>query len=561
MKRTLHRWQGETQHGESRIEYPGPEFSEAPPSTSASTIQGEDDLEMRRISTARFGNALVLLFGLVVAMPPSALAGSGGASDPSDAGKPALGKVLRELRRLEADRTREDQQIKVMQIERAQDEKEIKVLESEVKQVEGQNQKLETANQQLQGQTQELQTKVASVPTSSQFARALEGYSGTHQFTLAGGAAGSFIYDRRTNTNTFALQVEPILLYHVNDWLAFEATIKASFSPGGPGTLGSGASFDMPVATAQIFLNDYMELVTGIFDQPFGDFYETQGPFWVNRMITAPLPFGSEALITPTDLGAQLRGGLQWGKLGQDVDYTAWISNGPSFTLFPQAVVGNLVAGVNNISINTHGKAFGGRIRVYPLPVDSKFGRLEVGASTYDGKYQDGMWLNSWGVDFAYHRGDLQTRGEFLETYRQMGKMGFPANTADNRQGWYVQAGYFLTGVHPDFLGPMLNKYLTRLEPIVRYSGVNQRGIVVDDVLMIPALGSNGSPSIFTPHAREVALGLDYWIAPSIVWQTEFDMELPRAGGLIIDPSNSKVSGAGATPNDRAILTQLAIGF
>src|SRR5260370_30376719 len=72
----------------------------------------------------------------------------------------------------------------------------------------------------------------------------------------------------------------------------------------------------MPVATAQIFLNDYMELVTGMFDQPFGDFYETQGPFWVNRMITAPLPYGSEALITPTDLGAQLRGGLQWGKLG-----------------------------------------------------------------------------------------------------------------------------------------------------------------------------------------------------------------------------------------------------
>jgi hypothetical protein len=95
----------------------------------------------------------------------------------------------------------------------------------------------------------------------------------------------------------------------------------------------------------------------------------------------------------------------------------------------------------------------------------------------------------------------------------------------------------------------------------VRYSGVNQRGIVVDDVSMVPALGFNGSPSIFSPHAREVALGLDYWIAPSIVWQTEFDIELPRAGGLIIDPSKSKVSPAGETPNDHAILTQLAIGF
>jgi septal ring factor EnvC (AmiA/AmiB activator) len=102
---------------------------------------------MRRISAGRFGNVLVMLFGLVVAaIPPSAHAGSSGASDSSDAGKPALGKVLHELRRLEADRAREDRQIRLMETERAQDEKEIKALESEVKQVEGQNQKLQTAN-------------------------------------------------------------------------------------------------------------------------------------------------------------------------------------------------------------------------------------------------------------------------------------------------------------------------------------------------------------------------------------------------------------------------------
>ena len=98
---------------------------------------------MRRMSTARLGNVLVLLFGLLLAaMSPSALAGSSGASDPS--GKPSLGKVLRELQRLEADRTREDKQIRLMETERAQDEKEIKVLETEVKQVEGQNRKLQT---------------------------------------------------------------------------------------------------------------------------------------------------------------------------------------------------------------------------------------------------------------------------------------------------------------------------------------------------------------------------------------------------------------------------------
>ena len=65
----------------------------------------------------------------------------------------------------------------------------------------------------------------------------------------------------------------------------------------------------------------------------------------------------------------------------------------------------------------------------------------------------------------------------------------------------------------------------------MRYSGVNQRAVVTDEISTNPSFGFSGSPSIFAPHAREVALGLDYWIAPSIVWQTEVDFELPQAGG------------------------------
>ena len=187
-----------------------------------------------------------------------------------------------------------------------------------------------------------------------------------------------------------------------------------------------------------------MEINAGIFDSPFGDWYEDQSPFWVNRFITAPLPYNVEALVPPTDVGIQLRGGLQWGALGQDLDYTVWVSNGPSFdSALPQPVVGEVVNPVNNITLNTNGKAYGARFRVYPLPLDSNWGRLELGASTLDGKWLNGNWYNAWGVDFAYLRGSLQARGEFLEMYRQM-----PNSNADNRQGWYVQLGYFLNQVH-----------------------------------------------------------------------------------------------------------------
>ncbi len=109
----------------------------------------------------------------------------------------------------------------------------------------------------------------------------------------------------------------------------------------------------------------------------------------------------------------------------------------------PKPVVGQAFKGQNNIGLNANGRAMGTRIRIYPFPIDSQLGRLELGASTYNGKWQDSLWFNSWGLDFAYLNGNLQARCEFAETYRQM-PAGSPAG---NRQGWYVQAGYFLQGL------------------------------------------------------------------------------------------------------------------
>lgn len=445
------------------------------------------------------------------------------------------------------------------------EERLIESLEQKLDQLQSRNrdlnikeQELEITNTQLKAQTedqiQQVQQHLAAQSTAPDFNDAMNRYLGTHQFTLAGGAAGSFIYDRQTAQNTFTALFEPIILYRLNDWILFEGTIEAGLPA------GSAADFELPVATAQFFLNDYMEINAGIFDQPFGDFYEDQSPVWVNRFVTAPLPYSVEPIVPPTDIGVQLRGGVQWGKLGQDLDYTTWVSNGPSYASLPQVVVGQSLNGQNNIGINTNGRAMGARFRVYPLPLESELGRLEIGASTYDGKWQDSLWFNSWGVDFAYLNGNFQARGEYLEAYRQM-----PAGqAADNRQGWYVQAGYFLQGLPSVHLGDEIDDAIHRLEPLIRYSGVNQRAVVADQISTTPAIGFSGSPSVFEPHAREVAFGLDYWIEPSIVWQTEFDLEVPEAGGnsIAFNGSNTPTSTAlNHTPNDAALLTQISIGF
>jgi hypothetical protein len=223
-------------------------------------------------------------------------------------------------------------------------------------------------------------------------------------------------------------------------------------------------------------------------------------------------------------------------------------------------VVGQTLNPVNNIQINTNGKAFGTRLRFYPFPLDTNLGRLELGASTYDGKWLNGHWFNAWGIDYAYLNGNLQTRGEYVQTYRQMPTGSGP----DNRQGWYVQLGYFLQGIPLPQLPYCMDEQFHKLELLARYSGVNQHAIVSDEISSQPELGFSGSPAIFSPHAREVALGIDYWIEPSIVWQTEFDLELPRAGGTLFSfngASTPTASAIHATPNDRAILTQFAIGF
>jgi hypothetical protein len=470
-----------------------------------------------------------------------------------------LNRILREVEELKADKQL--------------DEQKIQNLEQKVDEIQGQNKQLKEANQKLQTDTgtkiEALQTKVDAPIASSEFGNAFDHYLGSHTFSVTGAAAGNFVYNQQSasldglhhaSQNSFFFDWEPMILYRPTDWILFEGVLSAGFGSTGTGTDLSSADF-------QIFLNDYMTVIAGLRDQPFGDWYETQSPMWINRFITAPLPFGVEPVVPPAELGVQVRGGIQFGKLGQDADYTVWAGNGPNYS---SSVPGAALSGPTAIANSqTNGKSIGARFRIYPLPLAWEKGRLELGASTYNGKWANGNWLNSWGVDFNYFIDNLQTRGEWMEAYRQMPN----GQAADNRQGWYVQAGYFLNSLNVPGFSDTLNGYLHRLEPLVRYSGVNQHAVSSDDIAgatgvglggmqvgLVPDFGLNGSPALYAPHSREVALGLDYWFAPSIVWQNEFDLELPRAGGVFVAADGTQTP-AGATPNDRAFLTQFTIGF
>lgn len=374
-------------------------------------------------------------------------------------------------------------------------------LERKLKEVEAQQ------GQAVATQEQQMEERATTVSR-----RYLDRYWGENRFVLTGWGAGTFAWRRNAATNTFTATLAPIFLYRVTDRILFEAEPEFELADDGE------TEVNLEYAQADVFLNDYVTVVGGKFLLPFGEFIQQLHPAWINKLVSFPLPLRENeegGLLPFSNVGLQLRGGARlFDRTGLNLDYTVFIANGPRFE---SDEVGSLL-NPNNVD-NNRGKGYGARLAVYPLPLDFGMGRLKLGASTFDGKWGDGgdLWFTSWGLDLAYQLEEFELRGEYLRTRREM-----PSGTSnDDREGWYVQAAYKLARLQVP--------HLNRLELVARYSGLNQRAVTEEDLL---------------PHPRQVALGIDYWLTPSVVWKLEYDRDLPKDA-----------------PNDHAILTQIGVGF
>ena len=505
-------------------------------------------------------NLTLMIAAVIVALPVSART----ADAPADAS--SLNEVRREIRRLEAERQHDHQVINRLELKIEKLEGNDNKIEESNQQLEVSNKKLHDENFQLQQvtveQIKDLQQKIDEGIAPSQFSNAFNDYLGSRRFVVTGTFQGSFQYDKQMSTNTYTLNWTPQINYELNKWIYFVGQFSGSLGADGD------SGFSMPVASVMMFLNDYVELYGGIFDNPFGDWYETRSAPWVNKFATAPLPFDGEPIAPPTDVGVQLRGGFQWGDLGQDANYTIWSSNGPSYdSSLPNPVVGQTLNAFNGVTLNTNGKAFGARFQVFPIPLKAEWGRLKLGAATLDGKWQGGLWYNAWAVNVDYQLDALSIYAAWLSSYRQL-PSGLPQATHDNRQGWYLEVDYALNQLasRMKVLPDPVQQFVSRMLAGVRYSGVNQNAIVASEINTVPAPAFNGSPSVFAPHAREVALVFDYYISPAIVWQNELDLELPQKAGSLVNfggPQGSTpvYTPFGPPPNDQAFITQLTVGF
>jgi hypothetical protein len=382
-----------------------------------------------------------------------------------------------------------------------------------IEQLERQFESVEVKSEQKSKELEEKITKQAlSQPTFGQY---LDRFAGEHRLSIVGYGFGTFEWQERANTNTFLAGFNPIFLYRLSDRLLFEGEAEIELAD-------TETEFNLEYAQIDYILNDYMTLVAGKFLLPFGEFIERLHPVWINKLVSRPLPFreGDEGGLLPfSELGLQVRGGIPLGYgEGTRAEYSLYVTNGPRFA----SDVRSAFFEANNTDQN-RAKGYGARIGVELLPYDAGLGRLRLGASTFDGQWgsHSKLWFTSWGVDTVYQNGPLALRGEYLQTHRAM-----PTSIPDDkRDGWYIQAAYRLQAL------PV--PYLDHTELIVRYSGQNQNALTAD------ALAEG-----FLRNPRQVAVGLDYWIAPSVVWKLEYDRELPAKGG-----------------DRNALLTQFAVGF
>lgn len=164
--------------------------------------------------------------------------------------------------------------------------------------------------------------------------------------------------------------VAPIFHLGVGERLFLEAELE------GQGDSRGTREGAVEYATANWLLGDHAALVVGKFLSPVGSFFANQHPSWINRLPSAPPGFGHGGAAPLTDVGVQLRGGIDRGS--QSFNYAAYVANGPRMRI---EGMGDVDLDLEGAVRNPDGRSVaGGRVGWLPRPT------LEIGASVVRGR-------------------------------------------------------------------------------------------------------------------------------------------------------------------------------
>lgn len=336
---------------------------------------------------------------------------------------------------------------------------------------------------------------------------------------LAGYADATFIvsdFDGETTADFSAARFNPAFHFQYKDLVLLEAEAEISIDGDGE------TEFELEYAQADIFLHDSATLVVGQFLSPVGQFQERLHPTWINRLADPPPGFGHDGVQPASDTGAMLRGGFLIGD-EMIATYSVAVGNGPRLS-HEGGVEFEAKGGDDNSN-----KAISGRIGFLPFPFLEVGGSFLIGDVSGTAEAEEGdehgdeepddhaddalppddiddlmptdAKVTLWGADAAYTRGPWDVRAEYLNAKRDPmntafeGSGGVTALSELELEAWYGQIAYSLSGLTD-------HKIISRFEPVVRYGEFRITGL----------------EELAEEAAEErLDIGLNYWIAPSIV--------------------------------------------
>jgi hypothetical protein len=327
-----------------------------------------------------------------------------------------------------------------------------------------------------------------------------------HNFMILGDA--EFQYAKAAGQHGGFVQADfaPIFLYRGGDNILFEAGFDTMLQNGqnASGTHDSGAStsFDLSFAQLDYVMNEYMTLCAGDLLLPLGTYTE-RGAGWLNKLPDDPLAV--DALIPGSGIGAELQGGIPLGDAGKLLNYSVYAVNGPS-SMDGTGFAGQLDLG-GNVGIrsdgttgNLHGHPTGGaRLGVF-MPFKPHYD-LELGISGQSGEWDDtGNHLYTAGVfDAALHLGpSFEAKGEFIISRYGSDDMGLI-----HQQGWWVQAGYKLAGLHLEL--PVINN----LELVGRYDSLHH--------------AYDSANNVFDFNTQRYTAGFIYYFTNTLLFEGDYE--------------------------------------